>query len=48
MKKPKLVVGHLMNDELLVKSVRTSKSLNRSKRKLDCEIVQIDNRGDIY
>lgn len=25
MKKPKLVVGHLMNDQLLVKSVRTSK-----------------------
>ena len=26
MKKPKLVVGHLMNDQLLVKSVSTSKS----------------------
>lgn len=25
MKKPKLVVGHLMNDQLLVKSVTTSK-----------------------
>ena len=28
MKKPKLVVGHLMNDQLLVKSVATSKSLD--------------------
>ncbi len=28
MKKPKLVVGHLMNDELLVKSVTTSKSFD--------------------
>ena len=28
MKKPKLVVGHLMNDQLLVKSVRTSKSFD--------------------
>ena len=28
MKKPKLVVGHLMNDQLLVKSVVTSKSFD--------------------
>ena len=28
MKKPKLVVGYLTNDELLVKSVRTSKSFD--------------------
>ena len=28
MKKPKLVVGHLMNDQLLVKSVTTSKHLD--------------------
>ena len=28
MKKPKLVVGHLMNDQLLVKSVATSKSFD--------------------
>lgn len=28
MKNPKLVVGHLMNDQLLVKSVRTSKSFD--------------------
>ena len=28
MKKAKLVVGHLMNDQLLVKSVRTSKSFD--------------------
>ena len=28
MKKPKLVVGHLMNDQLLVKSVTTSKSFD--------------------
>ncbi len=28
MKKPKLVVGHLTNDELLVKSVRLSKSFD--------------------
>ena len=28
MKKSKLVVGHLMNDQLLVKSVKTSKSFD--------------------
>lgn len=28
MKKPKLVVGHLMNDQLLVKSVTISKSFD--------------------
>lgn len=28
MKKPKLVVGHLMDDQLLVKSVTTSKSFD--------------------
>lgn len=28
MKNPKLVVGHLMNDQLLVKSVTTSKSFD--------------------
>ena len=28
MKKPKIVVGHLMNNELFVKSVPTSKHLN--------------------
>ena len=28
MKKPKLVVGHLMNDQLLVKAVATSKSFD--------------------
>ena len=28
MKKPKLVVGHLMNDQLLVKSVATSQSFD--------------------
>ena len=28
MKNPKLVVGHLMNDQLLVKSVATSKSFD--------------------
>ena len=28
MKKPKLVVGHLLNDQLLVKSVKTSKSFD--------------------
>ncbi len=28
MKKPKLVVGHLMNDQLLVKSVRISNSFD--------------------
>ena len=28
MKKPKLVVGHLMNDQLLVKPVATSKSFD--------------------
>ncbi len=36
MKNPKLVVGHLMNDQLFVKSVRTSKHLNWLKQ-LDAE-----------
>lgn len=40
MKKPKLVVGHLTNDELLVKSVRTSKSFDWVKWLESEELVE--------
>ena len=40
MKKPKLVVGHLMNDQLLVKSVATSKSLDWIKGLETEELVE--------
>lgn len=40
MKKPKLVVGHLMNDELLVKSVAISKSLDWLKALEAEELVE--------
>ena len=40
MKKPKLVVGHLMNDQLLVKSVTTSKSFDWLKWLESEELVE--------
>ena len=40
MKKSKLVVGHLMNDQLLVKSVRTSKSFDWIKWLESEELVE--------
>ena len=40
MKKPKLVVGHLMNDQLLVKSVTTSKHLDWLKWLETDELVE--------
>ena len=40
MKKPKLVVGHLMNDQLLVKSVATSKSFDWLKGLETEELVE--------
>ncbi len=40
MKKSKLVVGHLMNDQLLVKSVRTSKSFDWVKWLESEELVE--------
>lgn len=40
MKKPKLVVGHLINDQLLVKSVATSKSFDWLKGLETEELVE--------
>ena len=40
MKHPKLVVGHLMNDQLFVKSVKTSKHLNWLKQLDPEELVE--------
>ena len=40
MKKPKLVVGHLMNDQLLVRSVTTSKSFDWVKWLESEELVE--------
>ena len=40
MKKPKLVVGHLMNDQLLVQSVSTSKSFDWLKSLETEELVE--------
>lgn len=40
MRNPKLVVGHLMNDQLFVKSVTTSKHLNWLKQLDPEELVE--------
>ena len=40
MKHPKLVVGHLMNDQLFVKSVKTSKHLDWLKQLDPEELVE--------
>ena len=40
MKNPKLVVGHLMNDQLFVKSVTTSKHLDWLKQLDSEELVE--------
>ena len=40
MKNPKLVAGHLMNDQLFVKSVKTSKDLNWLRQLDPEEIVE--------
>ncbi len=40
MKNPKLVVGHLMNDQLFVKSVKTSKHLDWVRQLAPEELVE--------